>query len=182
MGRHRQLPASSPASVPVDLMDAVCAQMKAKCEIVEVAWDGIIPALQAKKFDVSPVNIGESLGMEAALLQAQKLARLGYYRWSKPRREVIACNEEYREILGLPPAPFASCCSGVEPLLHADDRDRVLHAHRLAEATGGAMQLEFRIVRPDGAIRHLRDYSQAEPSPGVAPETWFGMVQDITDL
>jgi len=36
----------------VDLMDAVCAQMKEKCELVEVAWDGIIPALQAKKFDV----------------------------------------------------------------------------------------------------------------------------------
>ena len=36
----------------VDLMDAVCAQLKAKCEIVEVAWDGIIPALQANKFDV----------------------------------------------------------------------------------------------------------------------------------
>src|SRR5579871_4836528 len=36
----------------VDLMDAVCAQMHAKCEIVEVAWDGIIPALQANKFDV----------------------------------------------------------------------------------------------------------------------------------
>jgi polar amino acid transport system substrate-binding protein len=36
----------------VDLMDAICAEMKAKCEIVEVAWDGIIPALQAKKFDV----------------------------------------------------------------------------------------------------------------------------------
>jgi polar amino acid transport system substrate-binding protein len=36
----------------VDLMDAVCAEMKAKCEIVPVAWDGIIQALQAKKFDV----------------------------------------------------------------------------------------------------------------------------------
>ena len=36
----------------VDLMDAVCAQMKTKCEIVEVAWDGIIPALLSKKFDV----------------------------------------------------------------------------------------------------------------------------------
>ena len=32
----------------VDLMDAVCAQMKEKCELVEVAWDGIIPALTAK--------------------------------------------------------------------------------------------------------------------------------------
>lgn len=36
----------------IDMMDAVCAEMKTKCEVVPVAWDGIIPALQAKKFDV----------------------------------------------------------------------------------------------------------------------------------
>ena len=36
----------------IDLMDAVCAQMKAKCELVETAWDGIIPSLQEKKIDV----------------------------------------------------------------------------------------------------------------------------------
>ena len=36
----------------VDLMDAVCAQLSEKCEIVEVAWDGIIPALQSKQFDL----------------------------------------------------------------------------------------------------------------------------------
>lgn len=36
----------------VDLRDAVCAEMKVKCEWVEVSWDGIIPALQEKKFDV----------------------------------------------------------------------------------------------------------------------------------
>jgi polar amino acid transport system substrate-binding protein len=36
----------------IDLMDAVCAQMKAKCELVETAWDGIIPALQGNKIDV----------------------------------------------------------------------------------------------------------------------------------
>jgi polar amino acid transport system substrate-binding protein len=36
----------------IDLMDAVCAQMNEKCELVEVAWDGIIPALQAKQFDL----------------------------------------------------------------------------------------------------------------------------------
>ncbi len=46
----------------VDLMDAVCANLKAKCEIVEVAWDGIIPALQANKFDViwSSMSITET--------------------------------------------------------------------------------------------------------------------------
>lgn len=36
----------------IDLMDAVCTQMKEKCEIVETAWDGIIPALTAKQIDV----------------------------------------------------------------------------------------------------------------------------------
>jgi polar amino acid transport system substrate-binding protein len=36
----------------VDVMDAVCAEMKEKCSIVEVAWDGIIPALTAKQIDV----------------------------------------------------------------------------------------------------------------------------------
>jgi polar amino acid transport system substrate-binding protein len=36
----------------VDLMNAVCEQMKAKCQLVPIAWDGIIPALQEKKIDV----------------------------------------------------------------------------------------------------------------------------------
>jgi polar amino acid transport system substrate-binding protein len=36
----------------IDLMNAVCEQMHAKCELVETAWDGIIPALQEKKIDV----------------------------------------------------------------------------------------------------------------------------------
>lgn len=35
----------------VDLMDAVCAEMRETCSIVEVAWDGIIPALESEKFD-----------------------------------------------------------------------------------------------------------------------------------
>jgi PAS domain S-box-containing protein len=130
----------------------------------------------------SLVTIGESLGIEAALLQAQKLARLGYYRWSKSRQQLIGCNDEYRELLGMPPAAFTARSPGVEPLLHCDDRERVLRAHRAAEAGGLPMQLEFRIVRPDGEVRHLRDYSQPEPNPGGPPETWFGTVQDITDL
>jgi polar amino acid transport system substrate-binding protein len=36
----------------IDLMAAVCRQLKEKCEIVEVAWDGIIPALTSKRIDV----------------------------------------------------------------------------------------------------------------------------------
>lgn len=35
----------------VDFMNAVCAEVGEKCTIEPVAWDGIIPALNAKKFD-----------------------------------------------------------------------------------------------------------------------------------
>src|SRR5215218_3866934 len=35
----------------VDLANDLCVRMKVKCEIVPQDWDGIIPALQAKKFD-----------------------------------------------------------------------------------------------------------------------------------
>ena len=35
----------------VDIAKALCAEMKADCEFVTQDWDGIIPALQAGKFD-----------------------------------------------------------------------------------------------------------------------------------
>ena len=36
----------------IDLANALCAEMKRQCVFVESPWDGIIPSLQAKKFDV----------------------------------------------------------------------------------------------------------------------------------
>src|ERR1700752_3228274 len=36
----------------MDLYKAVCEATKMNCELVEVAWDGIIPALTEKKIDV----------------------------------------------------------------------------------------------------------------------------------
>jgi polar amino acid transport system substrate-binding protein len=36
----------------IDLGKALCKEMKRDCVLVEIAWDGIIPALQGKKIDV----------------------------------------------------------------------------------------------------------------------------------
>ena len=36
----------------VDLANKICAEIKAQCKIVELAWDGLIPALKSKKIDL----------------------------------------------------------------------------------------------------------------------------------
>jgi polar amino acid transport system substrate-binding protein/arginine/ornithine transport system substrate-binding protein len=36
----------------IDIALAVCAQMKAECTLVQQEWDGMMPALRAKKFDM----------------------------------------------------------------------------------------------------------------------------------
>ncbi|KQW29652.1 amino acid ABC transporter substrate-binding protein [Rhizobium sp. Root274] len=36
----------------IDMMNAVCAEMKETCSVIDLSWDGLIPALQSKKFDV----------------------------------------------------------------------------------------------------------------------------------
>lgn len=62
-----------------DLIRALCEQMKAECEIKEVAWDGIIPALIANKFDV----LFNSMGI------------------SPERQKVIAFSRPYYETTGI---------------------------------------------------------------------------------
>ncbi|MDN5891189.1 MAG: transporter substrate-binding domain-containing protein, partial [Psychrobacter sp.] len=37
----------------IELVDALCTQMKAECEVVSQDWDGLIPGLNAQKFDAA---------------------------------------------------------------------------------------------------------------------------------
>ena len=37
-----------------ELAMALCKEMKARCSLINQDWDGIIPGLMAKKYDVKP--------------------------------------------------------------------------------------------------------------------------------
>jgi arginine/ornithine transport system substrate-binding protein len=49
------------AGFDIDIAKALCAQMKAECTLVQQEWDGMMPALNAKKFDmiVASMTISE---------------------------------------------------------------------------------------------------------------------------
>lgn len=42
----------------IDLMNAVCAELRERCQIVEVSWDNIIPALNGHFIDVIWSSLG----------------------------------------------------------------------------------------------------------------------------
>lgn len=54
-------PSGELAGFDVDIAKALCAELKAECTIVKQDWDGMIPALMARKFDaiVASMSITE---------------------------------------------------------------------------------------------------------------------------
>jgi arginine/ornithine transport system substrate-binding protein len=49
------------AGFDIDIANAICAQLKAECTLVQQEWDGMIPALNVRKFDmiVASMTISE---------------------------------------------------------------------------------------------------------------------------
>lgn len=41
-----------PVGWEIDLIDIICQELKEKCSLVDISWDGLIPALASRKIDV----------------------------------------------------------------------------------------------------------------------------------
>jgi signal transduction histidine kinase/CheY-like chemotaxis protein len=124
---------------------------------------------------------------EASLARAQAIAALGSWE-----AEVIAdggsfepgtyiWSDEVYRIFGVPKGRFHPSEEAFFDRIHPDDRSRVLMAARNALATGEPYQVEHRIVRPDGAVRYVREQAEVTREPGARPVIrMIGTVQDIT--
>lgn len=76
-------PDGTPVGFDIDMIHALCTQMHANCTLVQVSWDGLIPALQAEKIDA----IVASVAITAE--RKQKVDFTNKY-YNSPRRLVVS--------------------------------------------------------------------------------------------
>ena len=125
-------------------------------------------------------NAEKALRKSQALLEmSQRMARLGSWELDTETGKMFWSDECFR-IHGIEPGAYEPTYPQVIEFAHADDRERVRSSAISAEATKSARSLEYRIVRPNGEIRYIRN--QVEWAEGKRGKTRIaGTIQDITE-
>ena len=109
-----------------------------------------------------------------------RAAGIGYWSVEAETRRA-RWSEQTFVLHGLPPdTPALSTREWLERFVHVDDRDAVRRRYRAwADSGGPNLVQELRIVRCDGATRHLLSYSRLEGQPGRYD--FYGVLMDVTE-
>ena len=118
----------------------------------------------------------------ARLSEAERVARLGSWEWDIPANR-LTCSDGLFAIYGISSEDFDG---NYEPsntrYVHPGDRDRVEAEMRQAIETGTPVDLEYRIIRPDGHIRRLHSRAELTDDSDGNPLRLTGTAQDVTEL
>jgi signal transduction histidine kinase len=116
---------------------------------------------------------------EALLNEGQKISQTGSWRWSIASGELIWSDEHYR-IFGYERSESPTTFAMFSERVHPEDVDGVRQIANAAVQRRDRFECEYRIVLPDGAIRHLRGVGRPiSPAPLDADE-YIGITVDVT--
>ena len=113
---------------------------------------------------------------EHRLRRAEEIAHFGYWRYD-PATDHITWSEETYRIHGLTPDMFQPTFPGYLQFVHPDDRDHFEQAMKELK-----LDFQFRIVRPDGALRYLTATGEIQRDDKGGITHLFGTYLDTTEL
>jgi two-component system CheB/CheR fusion protein len=117
---------------------------------------------------------------EGRLRVALEAAQMGTWLWRIATDEQIV-DESLRHLMGQPPGAKLTDLGGFLRAIHGGDRERVRGEFERCRREGGGFNVEFRVVRPDGGVRWLRDQGRAFAGEDGRPAFITGACVDITD-
>ncbi|GAB2497802.1 hypothetical protein GCM10027266_14840 [Arenimonas alkanexedens] len=115
-----------------------------------------------------------------SLQRAQQVARMGSWEFEIDSQRLQWSDQVYA-IFGAAPDEFGGDFEAFAARVHPDDLPMLNQAQQATLAGGPDMDVEHRIVRPDGSIGHVHERARLVRDELGAPRLLSGSVQDITD-
>ena len=125
----------------------------------------------------------ELLYKDALNNQAEAITEIGHFVFDEIKQQYLFVSPGLARIHGMEQDQLVTRIVSLEDdsaIVHADDRERVRKAYNRFLASGGEWQVDYRLVRPDGEIRWIREVGRAYVMNHGIPEQTVGVLQDIT--
>jgi len=118
---------------------------------------------------------------QAYLAEAQRLSQTGSWTVSAATRTITHWSAQQYRLEGIDPAGGVPSLEEHCRRVHPDDLPRCFESFERAISRGAGYELDYRVIHPDGTIRHL--HSVAHPVFNAAGELveMFGTNVDITE-
>ncbi len=116
---------------------------------------------------------------EDRLREAQRLAQVGSFEMHD-RTRIIICSDEVYRILESVPSAAPPTYDTLFMNIHPDDREAVDEAFQKAERNTEPFEIAFRILFPEGRIKHLNMRAGHEMVPDGLSGRFVGTIQDIS--
>ncbi|MGZ6643632.1 MAG: PAS domain-containing protein [Solirubrobacteraceae bacterium] len=145
--------------------------------------DGAVLGVSTVAFDVTDrKRVEEELERSRArLAEAEHVARLGSWEWDIAANRVVWSDGLYA-IYGVGPEDFDPRYRPSSERVHPEDRERLDAEVRRAIETCEPIDLEYRIVRPDGRVRRLQGRAEVIADADGRPVRLTGTARDITEV
>jgi len=122
------------------------------------------------------------LRSEGYLAEAQRLTRTGSWAWNVATRQSVYWSEENYRLFGFDPEGGIPSDEAFYERVHPGDRDRVRKAVFLERPNEGShFDVEFRIVLPGGAIKHVRSTGHPVRNQSGDLLEYVGTSVDVTE-
>jgi PAS domain S-box-containing protein len=140
------------------------------------------PAIQIILRDITARKRSEVVSRESEERFRQIAESIDEVFWitSPDKNQMIYVSPAYEKIWGRPCSDLYVNPRNWLAAIHPDDRDRVIHA-ALTKQSEGTYDEEYRIVRPDGGERWIRDRAFPLRDGDGAIYRVVGLAEDITD-
>jgi PAS domain S-box-containing protein len=137
---------------------------------------GIFQDITERKLESIEIN------KERAILnRAQSIAHMGNWAWDL-KTNTFTWSDELFRIFGHNPQEFQPTLEWLMNNIHAQDREAYQKAVDAAFNENKYFNIDVRVVRPDGSIRHINTLAdKCIRDKEGKPKRLFGILQDVTD-